>query len=528
MKLSIVIVSYNVKCFLEQCLKSVEKAVANLDAEIFVVDNNSSDGSQLMIKEKFPAVQFIENKDNVGFAKANNQAIKIATGDFVLLLNPDTLVEEDTFHKCVHFLENHPDAGALGVKMINGNGEFLPESKRGLPLPNVAFYKIFGLAKLFPKSEKFGSYHLSYLDKEQINSVEVLSGAFMMIKKEVLDKIGLLDESFFMYGEDIDLSYRIMQAGYKNYYFPEARIIHYKGESTKKGSLNYVFVFYKAMQLFVKKHFVTKNAFMNILINFAIWFRAGLAALKRIAIKLLLPVLDIIVIYAGVLGLSKYWEYAVLSYRNSAFPPVYQKYIIPLYTLIWIVCIFLCKGYRKPFKLSNINKGILIGTALILFVYALLPETYRFSRAVLIFGSGWTMIALNFMRFIFAKMSKKDFSFKNRSLEKTVVVGHSLEAEKIVFLNKLLNPKTVYADIIVLKEDDKSSVSKEIHVLDIFDNIDKIIENQKINTLIFCYKDVPATVIIATMEKYHALHIDFKIASFDNLSLIGSNSIVAP
>ena len=255
MELSIVIVNYNVKHFLEQCLHSVLKASENIAAEIFVVDNNSVDGSAQFIPEKFPEINFIANKKNIGFARANNQAIKKTKGKYILLLNPDTVVEEDTFSKIISFMEKHPDAGGLGVKMIDGKGNFLPESKRGLPTPWVAFYKMFGIARLFPKSKKFGKYHLSYLNENQIHEVDVLAGAFMLPRKSVLNKIGLLDESFFMYGEDIDLSYRITQAGFKNYYFPETTIIHYKGESTKKGSLNYVRMFYNAMIIFAKKHF---------------------------------------------------------------------------------------------------------------------------------------------------------------------------------------------------------------------------------------------------------------------------------
>lgn len=259
MKLSVVIVNYNVKYFLEQCLHSVEKSIEGIDSEVFVVDNNSVDGSVEMVAEKFPWVKLIANTENTGFSVANNQAIKVSKGEYILLLNPDTLVELDTFAKSVEFMDQHPDAGGLGIKMVDGNGRFLPESKRGLPTPTVAFYKIFGLSSLFPKSKTFGKYHLGYLDNEKTHVVDVLSGAYMMLRRETLDKTGLLDETFFMYGEDIDLSYRITKAGYNNYYYPEARIIHYKGESTKKSSINYVFVFYKAMVIFAKKHFSQKT-----------------------------------------------------------------------------------------------------------------------------------------------------------------------------------------------------------------------------------------------------------------------------
>lgn len=309
MDLSIIIVNYNVKYFIEQCLHSVHKAIQTIEAEVFVVDNNSVDGSCPMIREKFPWVNLIESKENLGFSKGNNLALKKAKAEFCLLLNPDTVVEEDTFTKCIHFMRKTPDAGALGVHMIDGRGNFLPESKRALPTPAVSFYKIFGLSNIFPKSRIFGRYHLGYLDENEINEVDILSGAYMFIRKKALEKTGLLDESFFMYGEDIDLSYRIKNAGYKNYYFPQTTIIHYKGESTKKGSINYVLVFYRAMIIFAKKHFSKQNArVFSSLINLAIYFRAFLSIVRRFAGKIYQPLLDFIFIYAGFYFLGPIWE----------------------------------------------------------------------------------------------------------------------------------------------------------------------------------------------------------------------------
>jgi O-antigen biosynthesis protein len=188
--------------------------------EVYVVDNNSVDGSIEMVAEKFPWVKLIANKDNTGFSKANNQAMRVAQGEYVLLLNPDTVIEEDTLVKIVDFMDQHPEAGGLGVKMVDGKGKFLPESKRGLPTPETSFYKIFGVSRLFPKSKKFNRYHLGNLDNDSTHEIEILSGAFMMMRKKALDQVGLLDEAFFMYGEDIDLSWRIIQGGWKNYYYP--------------------------------------------------------------------------------------------------------------------------------------------------------------------------------------------------------------------------------------------------------------------------------------------------------------------
>ena len=283
MQLSVIIVNYNVKYFLEHCLGAVIKAIENTDAEIFVVDNNSTDGSKDYFKNKFPQVQFIWNESNEGFSKANNKALQLATGKYVLFLNPDTLVAEDTFEKCISFITAHDDDVACGVKMIDGHGNFLKESKRGLPLPMPAFYRLFGLSLLFPRSKIFSRYHLGYLDENLNHEVDVLAGAFMMIPKKILDKTGAFDESFFMYGEDIDLSYRIRQAGFKNFYLAETCIIHFKGESTGKQGLKYVKMFYRAMSIFAKKNYGTAKAGMyNIIIQLAIFIRAGLAALARL------------------------------------------------------------------------------------------------------------------------------------------------------------------------------------------------------------------------------------------------------
>lgn len=284
-KVSVLIVNYNVKFYLEQCLLSLLASDICDQIEIIVVDNNSTDGSREYFESKFPAVSFIWNSENLGFAKANNQAIRISEGDYVLLLNPDTVVGEHVLSRVANFMDGRPDVGAVGVKMINGAGVFLPESKRGFPSPWVSFCKIFGLAKMFPKSRVFGKYHLLYLDEDAIHEVDVLCGAFMMIRSETLGKIGLLDESFFMYGEDIDLSYRITLGGYKNYYLPE-KIIHYKGESTRKDTMRYVKIFYYAMYIFFQKHYPRSGFFYSLMVPLGIFTRASMSGLKRIFLPL--------------------------------------------------------------------------------------------------------------------------------------------------------------------------------------------------------------------------------------------------
>jgi GT2 family glycosyltransferase len=284
MKLSIVIVNYNVKYYLEQCLDSVLKSTQNIDTEIFVIDNHSSDGSLEYLIPKFQTIHFIDNQENVGFSRANNQAIEQAQGEYVLLLNPDTVLGENTLDRVCRFMDENKQIGAVGVKMLDGFGHFLPESKRGFPSPWNSFTKMSGLAKLFPHSKVFGGYHLHYLDKNETHKVEVLAGAFMMLRWETIEKSGSLDNNFFMYGEDIDLSYRISRAGYFNFYFPEP-IIHYKGESTKKD-MRSVKHFYEAMLIFFKKYYPHSNCLFKWTIQLAIVITGFLSAVQKMFVWL--------------------------------------------------------------------------------------------------------------------------------------------------------------------------------------------------------------------------------------------------
>lgn len=270
-KLSIVIVNYNVKFYLHQCLHSVQRALAGINAEVIVVDNASTDGSLDELTLAYPDVVFIANTDNKGYAYANNQAIRQSHGEYVLLLNPDTIVGGEVFDTCVSFLDTHPNVGAVGVRMLRADGSFAYESRRGLPTPLTAFYKMVGLCSLFPKSKFFGKYYMRYLDENEAARIEVISGAFMMLRRSALDEVGLLDETFFMYGEDIDLSYRLLLGGYSNYYLP-CSIIHYKGESTKKTSFRYVRNFYNAMLIFYDKHFAKKHRWLTLLVRMGIYF----------------------------------------------------------------------------------------------------------------------------------------------------------------------------------------------------------------------------------------------------------------
>lgn len=254
MQLSVIILNYNVRYFLELCVLSVQNAIKNIDAEIIVVDNNSSDDSCSMMKQRFPDVTLIENKENLGFPKGNNIGVNEAKGEYICILNPDTVVAEDTFEKIIAFAKTKPDLGIVGCKLIDGSGNFLPESKRGVPTPFVAFTKIMGLYKLFPKSRVFGKYYAEHLNENETGKVDILVGAFMFMKRDLYLEVGGFDENCFMYSDDIDLSYMVLQKGKSNYYFHKTAVIHYKGESTIRDAI-YMKRFQQAMHFFYQKHF---------------------------------------------------------------------------------------------------------------------------------------------------------------------------------------------------------------------------------------------------------------------------------
>ena len=522
MKLSVIIVNYNVQHFLEQCLHSVLNAGRKVAIEVIVVDNNSVDGSIGMVKEKFPSVRLIENKKNTGFSFANNQAIKISSGEYILLLNPDTVVEEDTFEKVVTFMDTHPDAGGLGVKMLDGKGKFLPESKRGLPTPAVAFYKIFGLAALFPKSRLFGKYHLGYLDRDQVHAVDILSGAFMLMRKSVLDKVGLLDETFFMYGEDIDLSYRIILGGYKNYYFPETRIIHYKGESTKKSSVNYVFVFYKAMVIFAQKHFSQNNAkLFSFLINLAIYLRAGIAIIIHFLKSIALPFFDFMLIMSGLLFIRDYYEKHFRFIQGGSYSDTLIYIAFPVYAIIWMLMVYLSGGYDKPIRVYKIARGILVGTCVILIGYSLLPESYRFSRALIVFGMGWVLITYMFSRLVAHTVGIKSFNLNAANSKRIAIIGKEQEFERV---NALLDQTSIHKSFIGFISVDDTNTN-HAHYVGKISQIEDVIQIHKINEVIFCSRDISSQDIINYMHTLVTTDIDFKIAPPESFSIIGSNSI---
>ena len=528
-KLSVVIVNYNVRYFLEQCLKSVEQAGKALQAvhgpnafEVFVVDNHSVDDSMAMCRELFPWVLRKEMSENLGFSKGNNLAIREASGEYVLLLNPDTVVDRDTFVSTLAFMDQHMDCGGLGVRMVDGSGRFLPESKRGLPSPDVAFYKMIGLAKLFPRSRRFGKYHLGYLSALETHEIDVLSGAFMLLRKKTLDQVGLLDETFFMYGEDIDLSYRIQLGGWKNYYFSGTTIIHYKGESTKKRSVNYVVVFYKAMVIFAEKHFSQGNAgVFRVLINMAIVFRALIALLRRMADRIWLTVLDFTVLLFGFIGFSRIWAHWVRYSDGGHYPDVVDGVVAPGVALILILFLGLNGAYKKPFRWTRWLRGGGYGMLLIVLLYGLLPEDLRFGRALVLLGGGLAWALLTLLRGILGGLfPNSPLGLVGKKGKRVLLIGSQKEEQRILPLLSASGQKVAYVGRL-----DAGGEATELGKLT---DAEELLEIKKIDEVIFCASDMEAAAIIGKMTAWESRQLEFKIAPANSAFIIGSQSINSP
>ena len=520
MDLSIIIVNYNVRHFLEQCLHSVRKASENTECEVFVVDNNSADGSCSMVIEQFPEVKLIRNLHNAGFSAANNQAIRQSRGKYVLLLNPDTLVEEDTFTRCLTFMKGHPDAGALGVKMINGNGKLLPESKRALPTPGTAFFKMSGLSVLFPRSQLFNRYYLGHLDDSTTSEAEIISGAFMFIRKEALEKTGLMDETFFMYGEDIDLSYRILKAGYKNYYFPEVKIIHYKGESTKKVEINYIVHFYNAMIIFVKKHFTESgHRSFIIIIKSAVYFWGVIALLKNFFRKVFLPVADAALLYGLFMLIIPLWENIRFGVEYK-YPVIFHNIIVPVYTIGTVLSVYLTGGYKIPAKLWDAIKGIVFSTTAILVLYSLLPLDFRFSRAVVLLGGLSALIIIPLYRFLLAVSGY--FLIENPFVKpvRIIVVGDEEGLSNIINLLYDSEVHSVIVGRVSTRQDDLGP-----GVLGNIEQIKEVIRINRITEIIFSIRELTASQIINSMLLLSDCNVTIKIAPSGEKLIIGSKSV---
>ncbi len=486
-----------------------------MQAELIVVDNNSADNSLAYLRERFHDVSFIANTENVGFAKACNQGLKASSGEYVLFLNPDCIVPEDCFEKCINFFRQHPDAGALGIKMLDGKGRFLKESKRSFPSPSTSLYKLSGLSKLFPRSKTFSRYHLGHLDENSDHEVDVLAGAFMMLRRKVLDETGGFDESFFMYGEDVDLSYRVQKAGYTNYYFAGSSIIHFKGESTRKGSMNYVRMFYNAMSIFVKKHYGGSRAgLFNLLIHLAIWLRAGMTAMGHFIRRIGLPLMD-----AGLILLS-FWL-AKSFWNVYVRPEVYYEnkllwIAFPAYTIFYLAAAYFAGLYDRGYRLTNLFRSSLAATILLLAAYSLLPEQYRFSRAIVLLGAVFTFVFIALLRWLLVQTAVLSGSADKELRSNTLVVGAAAEYQRVMELLKEAGMQERVFGRVSVNDDDETAIAKKSQLA----GLSQIIPFRE---LIFCEGTLRFAEIIDLVQQLPG-SIRTRIHAAGSQSIVGSDS----
>ncbi len=516
MKISVIIVNYNVKYFLEVCLHSVLRATNGFDAEVIVVDNNSTDGSMQMVAEKFPSVIRIENKDNAGFGKANNQGVAIAKGEYILFLNPDTVMPEDFFTKTIGYMDAHPEAGSIGPKLLDGKGQFAPDGKKSFPSLSVAIFKTTGINKVFSKSPYFNKYYAVHIGDDETAAVDVLSGCCMMVRTSVLPKIGgAFDEDYFMYCEDVDLSYRIQKAGYQNIYFPEATLIHYKGESTRKATLSYVRIFNEALSTFVRKHYSKGNAQLFVLfINIGIVLRAILGVVKQALKVLRMPMFDALIMLGTLWFMKEFWVVHVKNIEPIPLNSVLATF--PVYIALWVVSLYINGVYDQSYRGLRVIRAMVIGTIMILAYYGLLQPGLRYSRAIIIFsGISGTVIMLA-LHELFFRLGIFKFIPYDKLPRKAVIV-----ADEQNFTNTANTLRRVhYAPDLngrIATSSDKGTALASINELKPY------LFTAGINEVIFCVNGLSYAQILQQMQ-YCGGAYEYKIHLQGSESFVGSNS----
>ena len=521
LELSIIIVSYNVREFLEQALLSIHRAVKNISHEVFVVDNASSDGSADLIARKFPAVRLIRNSTNLGFARANNMAVGQCRGEFICLINPDTIVQEDTFSVLLAFLRNHPQAGAAGCKILNPDGTLQLACRRSFPTPWVAFTKIVGLASLFPRSRLFGRYNLTYLDPEQPAEVEAISGSFMVIRREAQQQVGLLDEMFFMYGEDLDFCYRLNTSGWKIFYVPETQIIHFKGESSKKSYFEHRLIFYRAMRIYVRKHFHKgRQFFPSWFLIFAIYLRTLLSFLNSMLRYLAMPLLDTVLMTMSLL-VAIY-----IRFYPEEFPWRAFLYVHLFYCLAWLISLMSIGSYsRAKLSAAKASSAIAFGW-LINSTFTYFFKNIAFSRAVVIYAGFLNLLLIPGWRFLFKRLARSRFHVLNRLFghsvwsRRTVIVGDLQSLKKLVRrLKARIDNSYDVTGVVVTDSDFYESSLEGIPVLGRLEGLREIIKRERVQEVIFSTDQLPYDKILSSIAASNGTSVSFKLVP-SNLEVI--------
>ncbi|BDQ04200.1 glycosyltransferase [Ignavibacterium sp.] len=521
--LSIIIVNYNVKEFLKNLLHSIKKASQNLSTEIIVVDNASDDGSIEMLREKFPEVKLIANDKNLGFGKANNIGLQLAKGKYILLINPDTLVAEDTFTKLIEFFETHPDAGMVGCKILNPDGSLQLACRRSFPGPWTSFTKVTGLSTLFPKSKLFAKYNLTYLDENQTYEVDAISGSFMMMRKEVYDKVDGFDEQFFMYGEDLDLCFRIQKAGYKIYYVHTTQIIHYKGESTKRSSLDETKVFYQAMHLFVKKH-LSSSFIVELILRSAIAIRSLFAFLGKKKLIIISVLIDFIVFNLCLYAAQEIYQVIKPSWRG--FPEYAEWIVYTIPALLQIIIASFAGAYQKN-KLSILKVLISIAISFpLLTSLTFFFKQFAFSRAAILIAYILVLLSFILWRILFKQLFHKLFIYDSEKQKRTLIVGTQNNALNIAL--KLKQKKTELRNIVGLISSSYKDVGNKIDSFEVIGtdhNIQKVIRDYKVDEVIFSSDELSYNQMIQIISSLRKENIEFKVVGSDQDFVVGKTSV---
>lgn len=520
MDLSIIIVNYNVKEFLLNLLDSLYKSIPGYESEIIVVDNASDDGSVEAVQSRFPKVNLIDNEINVGFGAANNQGLEIAKGKYIVLINPDTIVKEDTFTKLIEFLKTTPDAGMVGCKVLNPDGTLQLPCRRSFPGPWTSFTKITGLSTLFPKSKLFAKYNLTYLDENETYEVDAISGSFMMMRKEVYEKTNGFDPQFFMYGEDLDLCYRTQKEGYNVYYVHTTEIIHYKGESTKRSNIDETKVFYDAMYLFVRKHF-SSFYIVELILQSAIFFRKLFAFSNLYRLAIVAVLVDFIFGFIAFLLA----EHAYVNERWRGFPGFTKPWIYIVPAFIQVSISALMKSYKKEGfsvlrSILSLFVGLMVITSLTFFF-----KQFAFSRAVVLIAYAILFFEFSLWRVIAKSIFKIGLSTNERK-NRTLIVGTNEKA--LTLTKKLKSSLTSLHQIIGLVGISSKSIGESIQnftVIGSLENIKKVIQENKIDKVIFSSDELTFNQMFGAVANCQGLNVDFMVAGSDMDYLVGKSSV---
>ncbi len=521
MDISVIIVNYNVRDFLRNALVSIFKALEGMKSEVFVVDNASDDGSSEMVRQSFPHVTLIENSSNVGFAKANNQALARAQGKYFLLINPDTIVQEGTFRTLIKFFEENPDVGMAGCKILNPDGTLQLACRRSFPTPWVALTKVLGFASLFPSSRLFAKYNLTYLNPDENYEVDAISGSFMMVRGEVYARIGGLDETFFMYGEDLDWCYRVQQSGWKVFYVSATQIIHYKGESTRRSDIDELRLFYQAMRLFVRKHHRGSLLF-ELIIELGILVRAFLAFLARFSKPMVVAFLDFALVDAAILASAVYRTGRFHSFPGYAYPWVF---IIPALVVVASLYFSGVYSYRR-FSVSRSFAAVFTAFVIISAITAFFLE-FAFSRMVIILSGMVSVIVIPGWRMLFrllgvgGRLSRKTLFGK-----RTLIVGADQSGQELL---KKINtrPGDGYT-VVGFIDNDRRRLGQKISGVEIVgsvENIGKIIQDYKISEVIFSTDAIPYSTILSVIGKSRNRMVNFRLVPKSLEVIIGKANV---